>query len=381
MVIFLLLGRNTKSILQLTILPIICYAIQRLKTILLVRSAMPTEAEKARDSTNKPQTPLDILTKIKLEESAGKEKKKRQHRIRLKIDDNLDKELAVERAEAEFAEEISKILPATNDFAKKKPLAKPIKLPSQEPVKAKPVVKVSVKIKKSPARKKIPAAKKIPETVAEPAARRISVKPKKIIPKATTKPAQPSVQIPAVQVSHKVVHPSSQIEISAPEIHGEAKQISADPKHLSAQQILDMQAADIEKAAASGEEGKRDAHNLLKELKIITAILLGKNKNKELAQVLDTDKSFTSKQIKGLEEKGLVKREGSGRDVEYSVDNFNVMKFLQSKLVVKWKAKETVKEDQAEKSISAGPSGTESSAREKKKSDNGGVNGKSAGQA
>ena len=363
MVIFLLLGRNTKSILQLTILPIICYAIQRLKTILLVRSAMPTEAEKARDSTNKPQTPLDILTKIKLEESAGKEKKKRQHRIRLKIDDNLDKELAVERAEAEFAEEISKILPATNDFAKKKPLAKPIKLPSQEPVKVETVAKVSVKAQA--AVKKIPAKKTV----------RIPVKPKKITLEVKTKQDSTNLEIkvPEIQISPNLVTQSVETQ---PQI-----QVSADPKHLSAQQILDMQAADIEKAAASGEEGKRDAHNLLKELKIITAILLGKNKNKELAQVLDTDKSFTSKQIKGLEEKGLVKREGSGRDVEYSVDNFNVMKFLQSKLVVKWKAKETVKEDQAEKSISAGPSGTESSAREKKKSDNGGVNGKSAGQA
>ena len=351
---------------------------------------MPTEAEKARDSTNKPQTPLDILTKIKLEESAGKEKKKRQHRIRLKIDDNLDKELAVERAEAEFAEEISKILPATNDFAKKKPLAKPIKLPSQEPVKVETVAKVSVKaqaaVKKIPAKKtvQIPKAAEEPAKTATKAAVkkvaakktvRIPVKPKKITLEVKTKQDSTNLEIkvPEIQISPNLVTQSVETQ---PQI-----QVSADPKHLSAQQILDMQAADIEKAAASGEEGKRDAHNLLKELKIITAILLGKNKNKELAQVLDTDKSFTSKQIKGLEEKGLVKREGSGRDVEYSVDNFNVMKFLQSKLVVKWKAKETVKEDQAEKSISAGPSGTESSAREKKKSDNGGVNGKSAGQA
>jgi Mn-dependent DtxR family transcriptional regulator len=64
--------------------------------------------------------------------------------------------------------------------------------------------------------------------------------------------------------------------------------------------------------------------------------MLGKNKNKELAHVLDTDKSFTSKQIKELEEQGLVTREGEGKETTYSVDRFNLMKFLESKVVIKW---------------------------------------------
>ena len=82
---------------------------------------------------------------------------------------------------------------------------------------------------------------------------------------------------------------------------------------------------------------KRETHNMLQDMRIITAILLGKKKNKELAQVLQTDKSFTSKQIKELEEQGLVKREGEGKEVSYEVDTWNVLKFLQSKVVIKWK--------------------------------------------
>ena len=82
---------------------------------------------------------------------------------------------------------------------------------------------------------------------------------------------------------------------------------------------------------------KREAHNTLKDLKILTAIMLGKDRNKELSSVLDIDKSFTSKQIKNLEEKGLVRKEGEGKNVRYEVDKFNVLKFLQSKVVIKWK--------------------------------------------
>jgi len=105
-------------------------------------------------------------------------------------------------------------------------------------------------------------------------------------------------------------------------------------ERVSAQELLDRSPEELEE-----QLGKREAHNLLKQMKIITAILLGKKKNKELAQVLDTDKSFTSKQIKSLEEQGLVKREGIGKEVTYEVDQFNVMKFLQGKVVIKWSTK------------------------------------------
>jgi DNA-binding HxlR family transcriptional regulator len=100
---------------------------------------------------------------------------------------------------------------------------------------------------------------------------------------------------------------------------------------LTAQELLDKPLEELEK-----DIGKREAHNLLKKMKIITAIMLGKNRNKELAKVLDTDKSFMSKQIKSLEEEGLVKKEGSGKETKYEVDRFNVMKFLESTVVIKW---------------------------------------------
>jgi predicted transcriptional regulator len=72
-------------------------------------------------------------------------------------------------------------------------------------------------------------------------------------------------------------------------------------------------------------------------MKILTAILLGNQQNKELSRVLDTDKSFTSKQIKELEDEGLVKREIDGREVKYEVDRFNLLKFLSTKVTIKWK--------------------------------------------
>jgi len=88
------------------------------------------------------------------------------------------------------------------------------------------------------------------------------------------------------------------------------------------------------------ETGKRDTHNTIKDLKIITAIMLGKDRNKDLSSVLNTDKSFTSKQIKNLEEKGLVRKEGEGKNVRYEIDKFNVLAFLQKKVVLKWKKEE-----------------------------------------
>ena len=103
---------------------------------------------------------------------------------------------------------------------------------------------------------------------------------------------------------------------------------------LKAQDLLDKTPAEL-----GAQLGKRETHNRMKQMKIITAILLGKNRNKDLAKVLDTDKSFASKQIKEMEKQGLVKRGGFGRDVTYEVDTFNVMKFLQGKVVIKWVAK------------------------------------------
>ncbi len=103
---------------------------------------------------------------------------------------------------------------------------------------------------------------------------------------------------------------------------------------ITAQDILEKSPQELEQLGV----GKREAHNLAQTFRIITAILLGKNKNKDLAQALNTDKSFASKQVKELEEQGLVKKEEEGREVKYVVDPFNVMKFLQSKVVIKVKS-------------------------------------------
>jgi DNA-binding MarR family transcriptional regulator len=84
------------------------------------------------------------------------------------------------------------------------------------------------------------------------------------------------------------------------------------------------------------EEDKRQAKKLVRDLKIITAISVGKNRNKDLAKVLDTDKSFASKKVKELEEQGLIRREGDGKEVRYELNEFNIVKFLQSKVVIKW---------------------------------------------
>src|SRR3989344_2492710 len=102
---------------------------------------------------------------------------------------------------------------------------------------------------------------------------------------------------------------------------------------LTAQEILDKSESELKDLGV----GKREAHNLAQTFRIITAILLGKNKNKDLAQALNTDKSFASKQVKELEEQGLVKKEEDGREGKYVVDPFNVMKFLQSKVGIKEK--------------------------------------------
>ena len=87
------------------------------------------------------------------------------------------------------------------------------------------------------------------------------------------------------------------------------------------------------------EEDKRQAKKLVRDLKIITAISVGKNRNKDLAKVLDTDKSFASKKVKELEEQGLIRREGDGKEVRYELNEFNIIKFLQAKVVIKWQEK------------------------------------------
>ncbi len=90
--------------------------------------------------------------------------------------------------------------------------------------------------------------------------------------------------------------------------------------------------------------GKREARKALQDLKIITAISMGKDRNKELARILDTDKSFASKRIKELEKRGLIQKNGIGKETRYSLVNFNVLKFLQSKVVIIVKKKEEVKD-------------------------------------
>lgn len=117
----------------------------------------------------------------------------------------------------------------------------------------------------------------------------------------------------------------------APAIITEDESDKRSAAQLTAQELLDKPLEELEK-----DIGKREAQNLLKNMRIITAIMLGKNKNKELSQVLNTDKSFTSKQIKSLEEQGLITRAGEGKETKYEVDRFNVMKFLESKVVIKW---------------------------------------------
>ncbi|MEM2954690.1 MAG: winged helix-turn-helix domain-containing protein [Candidatus Nanoarchaeia archaeon] len=112
-------------------------------------------------------------------------------------------------------------------------------------------------------------------------------------------------------------------------------------KKPSAQEILEKDADTL--------LGKRDTYKLLNQLKVILAIALGQQKNKDLAKVLNTDKSFTSKQIKELEEKGLIKKEGSGKETTYKVDHFNVLNFLQSKVVIKWNKTEKINIQQEEK--------------------------------
>ncbi len=90
----------------------------------------------------------------------------------------------------------------------------------------------------------------------------------------------------------------------------------------------------------SDEPSSRENKKIVRDLKIITAISLGQNRNKDLAKVLDTDKSFASKKVKELEEQGLIRKEGVGKEVRYEINKFNVIRFLQSRVVIKWKQNE-----------------------------------------
>jgi predicted transcriptional regulator len=85
---------------------------------------------------------------------------------------------------------------------------------------------------------------------------------------------------------------------------------------------------------------------LVKDLKIITAISLGKDRNKELAKVLDTDKSFTSKKVRELEQRGLISKIGAGKETRYKINPFHVMQFLQSTVVITAKKKKEVENEE-----------------------------------
>ena len=119
-----------------------------------------------------------------------------------------------------------------------------------------------------------------------------------------------------------------------------------------------------------GTESKREAKKLVKDLKIITAISIGKDRNKELAKVLDTDKSFAAKKVKDLEQRGLVHKEGSGKETRYRLDVFNVMKFLQSRVIITTKKqvkKEKPKQEEAKKEETITNTETEKVLEENKK--------------
>ena len=115
-------------------------------------------------------------------------------------------------------------------------------------------------------------------------------------------------------------------------------EIYKDTKVLTAHDILTKTPEELNQ-----DTDKRELHNLVRRMKILTAIMLGNQQNKELSKVLDTDKSFTSKQIKELESEGLVTRETDGREVKYEVDKFNLLKFLNTKVTIKWKNEEDKK--------------------------------------
>lgn len=312
----------------------------KLKNCTSAKKYMSAKADKASSTDTAPKTPLDILSKIKQEEVV-EQKPKRKIVINMPSateEADIDQELAEDLQEKELA----KALPATKPVKQRKIKPKTVVTEIAEPVKVK-------EIRPKPRKARVIAIAKPKQVAAPVAAAQVSapaeietLTPKKVVRvrKITVRKVKlvkkPEVQAPATLLQNQAERSSagsSKLRLLGVDQNASAAQQQTT---ITAQQILDLKPEQLNML----EGGKREVHNLLKDLKIITAILLGKKKNKELSQVLDTDKSFTSKQIKELEEKGLVKREGEGKETEYAVDQFNVMKFLQSKVVVKWKSPE-----------------------------------------
>lgn len=163
---------------------------------------------------------------------------------------------------------------------------------------------------------------------------------------------------------------SEEDEAEIDDIIDKGKDIELTYKPITAHDLLTKSEEEIkqevEKRNIEEESGgKRDTQKVLKDLKILTAIMLGKKSNKELSKVLDTDKSFTSKQIKKLEKEGLVHKTGEGKKIKYEVNEFNVMRFLTSRVVFRWgKGKTQVEQG------STGPKKTQKSFfREKRKTE------------
>ncbi len=149
------------------------------------------------------------------------------------------------------------------------------------------------------------------------------------------KRAEPDILISIDQFSEvseitTITGPKQPVEKFGAEKTSVALQDKEKLSHINAQELLDKSESELNELGI----GKREAHNLAQTFRIITAILLGKDKNKDLAQTLQTDKSFVAKQVKELEEQGLVKKEEEGREVRYVADQFNILKFLQSKVVI-----------------------------------------------
>ena len=85
------------------------------------------------------------------------------------------------------------------------------------------------------------------------------------------------------------------------------------------------------------EKLSREEKKALRDLRILTAISLGMDRNKEIARMLDTDKSFASKKIKQLEARGLVYKEGAGKEIRYKVNQPKVLGFLTRKVHITYK--------------------------------------------
>jgi hypothetical protein len=224
-------------------------------------------------------------------------------------------------------------------------------IPDEEDAEIEKIVETAKEIKLEPKKTRVkkprkvkPEAEQIPKILVAPVLKAPPVE-NKVSYVITTEEKVTAPVVPEVKPETKITLSSQieqpvTIETVKSTLSAQGKEQLPESKVLTAQDILTKSEEELKALDVS----KRETHNMLQDMKIITAILLGKNKNKELSQALQTDKSFTSKQIKDLEEKGLVKREGEGKDVSYEVDSWNVLKFLQSKIVIKWKKEQEKKE-------------------------------------